>query len=110
MANTAQESARRLQLQKKMKEELPSLKAVYFQPPKEMHMQYPCIRYSWDGQFVKTADDQMYIRRRRYSVTIIDANPDSDIPQEFEKVFPLASFDRPYVADNLHHWVYSIYW
>ena len=53
---------------------------VYFQPPASLSMKYPCIRYSLSGIDVDHADDSNYKSDRQYTVTVIDRNPDSGIP------------------------------
>jgi hypothetical protein len=42
-------------------------------------------------------------------ITIIDANPDSDIPAKVGNL-PLCKFNRHYTADNLNHDVYNVYY
>lgn len=81
---------------------------VYFQPPSTVQMKYPCLVYSLSTPDVKHADDIKYLTKTRYSVTAISKNPDSDLYQKLLEL-PYSSFDRPYVADNLNHWVISIY-
>lgn len=99
---------RRLYLQKLL-ETLPSVEKVFFQPPSTVKLKYPCIIYRWDGEKEFKADDSAYNCRRRYSVTIIDSNPDSVIPDIFHKNFLMSSLDRTYTSDNLNHWVYTLY-
>lgn len=82
---------------------------VYFQPPPSVKMAYPCIVYSLSGDDAKFADDSLYSVTKKYSVTVIDRDPDSSIPDRVRKL-PLCSFDRHYVADNLYHYSFSIYY
>jgi hypothetical protein len=82
---------------------------VYFQPPSTVKMQYPCIVYGRSAITTKHADDLPYNSRVCYMVTIIDANPDSDIPEKVGDL-PLCKFNRHYTADNLNHDVYNIYY
>lgn len=96
----------RLDLSKKFKMIAPN---VYFQPPASVKMQYPCIRYELADIHTTHADNRLYTAKRRYTVTVIDKDPDSQIPFALIE-FPLCSFDRHYVADNLHHWVFGIYY
>lgn len=84
-------------------------KHVYFQPPTGFRIAYPCIIYSLAKIDTKFADNNPYFHQRRYTVTVIDKNPDSKIVDKVLQL-PRCSFDRPYVADNLHHWVFSIYY
>lgn len=81
---------------------------VYFQPPPDAQMQYPCIRYRRDDADTKFADNKPYGRKKRYQVTVIDPDPDSPIPDQIATL-PLCSFDRFFTADNLNHDVYNVY-
>ncbi len=51
--------APRLQLQSLLSE---ITENVYFQPPNNVQMQYPCIVYMRDGSYVKFADNEMAMR------------------------------------------------
>ena len=81
---------------------------VYFQPPPTVQMKYPCVVYHRDYELVNHADDLPYKRRKRYSVTVIDRDPDSAIPDKIAEL-PLCVFDRFYTADNLNHDVYKLF-
>lgn len=97
----------RIELHEKLKVILGS-DFVYFQPPESVKMTYPCIVYALDSVDTKYADDKPYLNERRYSVTIIDKDPDSIIPDKL-LVLPMCSFNRMYTADNLNHWVFTLY-
>lgn len=81
---------------------------VYYQPPPTVQMRYPCIVYKRDNVNTDFADNKPYKHRKRYQVTIIDRNPDSDIPEKIAAL-PLCTFDRFYTADNLNHDVYKLF-
>lgn len=81
---------------------------VYFQPPTNMKLQYPCIIYKRDFADTKFADNEPYAHKKRYMVTVIDQNPDSDIPDKIAAL-PMSVFNRFYTVDNLNHDVYSVY-
>ena len=57
---------------------------------------------------VKHADNGNYNRRIRYTVTVIDSDPDSEIVNRVS-MLPYCYFDRHYVQDNLNHDVFEIY-
>lgn len=80
----------------------------YFKPPPSVMMRYPCIRYERSRIESRFADDNPYLFQKRYTVTVIDENPDSDIP---DKVAALArcSHERRYVSENLNHDVFNLY-
>lgn len=81
---------------------------VYFQPPPEHKMQYPAIVYKRDYSHRKMADNLLYGHQKRYSVTVIDRNPDSEIPDKVERL-PLTSFDRHFQTSGLNHTIFNIY-
>lgn len=99
--------ASRLSLQTKL-EELIESENVYYQPPSSFEMTYPCIRYALSTKDVKYANNIKYTNTKCYNVTIIDKDPDSEIPDKIENL-PLCQFDRFYPADNLNHWVFNLY-
>lgn len=99
---------RRVQFHELLKALLGSDK-VYFQPPEDMILSYPCVVYSRSNVKSAYSDDSTYNTRTRYSVTVIDPNPDSDIPPKLALI-PTAIFQRNYKQNNMNHDVYSIYY
>jgi hypothetical protein len=95
----------RLQIQSLLETFAPN---VYFQPPANVVMQYPCIVYNRDQAETEFADNFPYRRTKRYQVTIIDQDPDSVIPDKVAEL-PMCLFERHFTADNLHHDVFNIY-
>lgn len=83
---------------------------VYFQPPESVKMSYPCIRYEISDVDVKKADDTAYKRKVRYTVTRIGNKSEEQLIVAFLEAFPYCRFDRRYVADNLYHDVFTIYY
>ena len=81
---------------------------VYFQPPASLRMLYPCIRYERDAMQIDHADDNPYMHRVRYLITVIDQNPDSTIHKGVANL-PLCAYDRFYTAENLNHDVYRLF-
>ena len=82
---------------------------VYFQPPASVKMNYPCIRYTYGSGNTIYADDSPYKFKKSYQVTVIVKDPDSVIPEKIGTL-PLCRFDRPFTAENLHHFVYNLYY
>lgn len=97
--------AQRLSLQTLLEQLAPY---VYFQEPPSMKMQFPCIVYKRSGFGIDHADNAPYSLKKRYTVTVIDRNPDSDIPDKVAKL-PSISYDRNFVADNLNHDVFTLF-
>lgn len=99
---------RRLQLHRILTEILGS-ENVYFQPPESTRMKYPCIVYQRNAADTKFADDKPYLKMKRYTVTVIDKDPDSKIPDKIAAL-PLCTFNRHYTVDNLNHDIYNLYY
>ena len=99
--------APRLELQALLKSLLGS-DQVYFQPPTNTQLQYPCIIYSKDDEVTEHANNSPYTRRVRYEVTVIDPDPDSLIPAKIAAL-PLCAFDRFYTSDKLNHNTYQLF-
>lgn len=100
--------ARRLELDSILRTVLGSSN-VYFQPPSNLQMKYPCIVYERDNTWDEYANNKLYAHMKRYQVTVIDRNPDSEIP-EVLKTLTYCGFLRHFTADNLNHDVYQLYY
>ena len=82
---------------------------VYFQPPESIKLSYPCIVYSISSVDKRNANDSMYKSAVEYEVTIIDPDPDSEILDRIAQL-PYCVMDRHYVADNLNHDSFQLYY
>lgn len=99
--------ASRLSLQTQL-EELLGNHNVYFQPPESVKMKYPAIVYTLEKIENTHADGGVYLFHKRYSVTIIDKNPDSKFV-DMVAGLPTCQFNRHYNSENLNHWNFSLY-
>lgn len=99
---------RRLQLQVVLEGILGS-RNVYFQPPNNLAINYPCIVYERDYEDVDYANNALYRHMKRYLVTVIVRDPDSDLPDKV-RMLPLCRFSRHFVSDNLHHDAFNLYY
>ena len=82
---------------------------VYYQPPENLKMEYPCIRYYVSDITSSHADNINYVNTIGYEIVVIDKHPDNPV---IEKILglPLSSYDRHYIADNLNHDVLRVYY
>ena len=99
---------KRLQLQKLL-ETLLGSRNVYFQPPNNIAMKYPAIVYKRERLESKYANNDVYRYLKRYTITYIDSNPDSEIPDVIAHL-PLTRFSRHFTTDNLNHDIFNIYY
>ena len=81
---------------------------VYFQPPPNVQMNYPAIVYERARADVEFADNGPYRFTKQYSLTLISRNPDEPI-QNSIAAFPMCTHERFFVADNLNHDVFALY-
>lgn len=82
---------------------------VYFQPPESVRMKYPAIVYSRSNINNRHANDSVYMQSPAYNIIVIDKDPDSEIVDRVSQL-PKCKFDRHYLADNLNHDSFTIYY
>lgn len=82
---------------------------VYFQPPNNLSMKFPAIKYDYDDIDEKYANNSKYGTIPGYQVIVIDRNPDSKIANEIHKL-PRSSLIREFEKDNLNHYIYRVYY
>lgn len=83
---------------------------VYFTPPASVRMQYDAIRYELSGKDIKRANNRLYNFTNKYDGVIITRDPDSTIPDMLLSRFEMCSFGKPYTADNLNHFPFTLYY
>jgi hypothetical protein len=80
---------------------------AYFQP--KTTLEYPCIVYERDRRSdVKFAGNLKYLLKKGYTITVIDRDPDSLIPDQVEGL-PYCEFDRFFRRDGLNHFVFQLF-
>ncbi len=82
---------------------------VYSQPPPSVKMVYPCVRITYNRVDNVNADNIHYLKRRSYTLTVIDYDIDSEISEKIGEL-PYCSYDRFYTANELNHFVYTLYY
>ena len=93
---------------RKVMREMVGLENVYFQPPANLLMKLPAIRYERGDIENTPADDRPYAQHTFYDVTVIDENPDSLLVYAIASL-PRCRYGRHYKADNLNHDTFTIY-
>lgn len=82
---------------------------VYFQPPESIKIKYPAIIYSRSDIDNTFADNGVYLQDLAYQITVVDADPDSEIVKRMS-LFPKTNFNRHFTSDNLNHDVFTTYY
>ena len=82
---------------------------VYYQPPINVEMKFPAIRYSLKSIDKMKANNAAYKLTRVYEIIVISKSPDC---AAIEKILEWqhTRYDRHYITDNLHHDVITIYY
>lgn len=99
---------RRLQLQSKLEEVIGS-RHVYFQPPETMRLEYPCVVYFKNALPVKYANNKIYKKKQAYTLTYVDKNPDSEMPNTILHAFSFIRTDSYYRTEGLNHTKFTLY-
>lgn len=81
---------------------------VYFQPPPDKQMEYPCIVYELEDIQVRSADNGPYSLFDRYQVTFIRHEPDSPVTRQLIGL-QHSAFSRRFTTSGLIHDVFVIY-
>lgn len=99
----------RLELQAEL-ENILGTRNVYFQPPESVKMQYDAIRYKLSDKDIKRANNKLYRKTNQYEGVVITRDPDTTIPDDLLEHFEMIRFGRPYTADNLNHYPFTLYY
>ena len=83
---------------------------VYFQPPSNVRLVFPCIIYHKSSPEVKMANNNIYNKTQEYQLTIIDQNPDSDTADRILGTFPYCTIGSYSIVDNLNHTTLNLYY
>lgn len=83
---------------------------VYYQAPATVHITYPCIIYDLSKVNSMYADNMAYRNAKGYEMTYISKDPSDAKVDELLESFRYIRFDRHYTADNLHHYVFNLFY
>lgn len=83
---------------------------VYFQPPESVKLTYPCVVYSLTSPDVVRASDSVYKVTDCYEVTYISKTYNEGVIRQFLTDYKMCRHSRHYVADNLYHDNFTIYY
>ena len=98
---------KRLELHQQLKFFTPN---VYFQPPSDLTMRYPCIVYHSLPLIPKYADDSAYGTTNGYQITVMDFDPDSPIAYNLIAKFNYCRITNHFVLNNLNHTTLQLYY
>lgn len=97
----------RLLLQRVLEDKLGSPN-VYYQPPANLKLKFSCIVYSKSTLKIIRADNRFYGHTNQYTLTYISKTVDDETILRILEL-EMCTHDRRYVADNLYHDVFTLY-
>ena len=82
---------------------------VYFEAPENLKLKYPCVMIERTNALTNYADNKPYQITKRYTVTLICRTSDNEEYLDKLLEFPMSTYDRQFINENLVHDVFSIY-
>lgn len=99
---------RRMELQKLLTKIIGNTN-VYYQPPATVRMNYPCIVYKFSNIQTMRANNGIYLKKRKYSVTLIHKDPENTIVDEILENIQYSNLTSTFNSEGLYHYVFTIY-
>lgn len=92
-------------------ESIPGLAKVYFKPPSNVKLEFPCVIYKRHTMNANYADNTKFHHSQSYQITLIYKDPDSQLPRILYDTLEFCTPNTPtYVSDGLYHDVFTVYW
>lgn len=85
-------------------------KNVYYDPPEDFKLTYPCIVYFQENNAEWHADNRQYHRAKRYSLTYITRKADDPMVDQIDEQLLYCSLNRSFTTSNLHHHAYTLFY
>lgn len=82
---------------------------VYFQPPEDVKIEYPCIVYKTVTPAITRADNHVYLYTDCYELTVIQEDPYDEVIHKILDRFEYARPGAVYLGDGLYHWPITLY-
>ena len=83
---------------------------VYFQPPSNVQMKYPAIRYQLDSIELRHADNLNYSKFRSYAITHIYKSLSNELTDKMINSFQSIRFGSRIYVDGLYNDRYELIW
>ena len=84
-------------------------KHVYYQPPETIKLVYPCIVYDRSRFETRYSNNKVYKDMTKYTVTVMDKDPVSPLVNELRSI-DYCEMEREFVTDNIHHFVFTLFY
>lgn len=84
-------------------------KNVYFSPPEDLKLKYPCIIYKRIDIRETFANNKKYKMDNFYEITLVYDDPDSTLSIDFLNEFETSNLVRSFSSNNLEHTIIHLY-
>lgn len=88
---------------------IPNVKRVYYEPPDNVRMEYPCVRINRKSMNQRYANNKVYMFTPAYDIYYITKESDDPMTEKFMREFEMIRHNRTYHKDNLRYEVYTLY-
>lgn len=85
-------------------------KNVYYQPPSNISLSYPCIVYNQNVGEALKASNKLYTYTKMYEITFIFRTSNDTIITDMLNEFTYCKADRTFITDNLYHYTFTLYY
>lgn len=82
---------------------------VYGKPPTNTSLSYPCIIISLDNSHTRRANDKVYMKSHKYTLTVITKDIFDDTYDLLEDNLQYCRFESKFISDNLYHYKLVLY-
>lgn len=82
---------------------------VYGKPPTNTQLSYPCIIIQLDNSHIRKADECNYLKRKKYSITVITKDIFDTTYDDIEDGFQYCRLQNDYISDELYHYKMVLY-
>lgn len=83
---------------------------VYFQPPSDIRMVYPCIVYNLKSMDINHANDKIYKYKKEYTVTIMSKDPEDLTAENVILHFPYARPGDKFMVEGIYQTPVTLYY
>ena len=83
---------------------------VYYQPPENLKLKYPCIVFNRSRATINHADNYPYRITKRYDITLITIGADNDEYLDKLLELPMCNYDRENIVNGLVHEYLDMYY
>lgn len=101
--------ASRRDLQSKL-EEILGNRNVYFQPPENLKLNFPCIIYGLNKIQLHKANNKPYKVDKCYNLTYIHHDADNQLTEDILGLFDYISHNNTSKTNNMYHDNYTIFY